>query len=59
VTLDIYNAIGQKVASLVNETKSAGTYQVDFNATSLTSGIYFYKINAGNFTDTKKMILMK
>jgi hypothetical protein len=59
VTLDIYNAIGQKVASLVNEDKSAGTYTVDFNATNLTSGIYFYKITADNFTDTKKMILMK
>lgn len=59
VTLDVYNAIGQKVASLVNEAKSAGNYKVDFNASNLTSGIYFYKINAGNFTETKKMILMK
>jgi hypothetical protein len=59
VTLDIYNAIGQKVASLVNETKSAGNYSVDFNASTLTSGIYFYKISSGNFTETKKMILMK
>lgn len=59
VTLDVYNAIGQKVASLVNEDKSAGTYNVDFNASNLTSGIYFYKISAGNFTETKKMILMK
>jgi hypothetical protein len=59
VTLDIYNAIGQKVASLINETKSAGNYAVDFNASTLTSGIYFYKISAGSFTETKKMILMK
>lgn len=59
VTLDIYNAIGQKVASLVNETKSAGTYRVDFDAATLTSGIYFYKISVGNFNETKKMILMK
>jgi len=59
ITLDVYNAIGQKVASLVNETKSAGNYKVDFNASNLTSGIYFYKISAGNFTETKKMILMK
>ena len=59
VTLDVYNAIGQKVASLVNEDKSAGTYNVDFSASNLTSGIYFYKISAGNFTETKKMILMK
>jgi len=59
VTLDVYNAIGQKVASLVNETKADGNYSVDFNASTLTSGIYFYKISAGNFTETKKMILMK
>jgi hypothetical protein len=59
VTLDIYNSIGQKVATLVNETKTAGTYAVDFNASNLTSGIYFYKISSGNFTETKKMILLK
>ncbi len=59
VTLEIYNAIGQKVASLVNETKSAGTYKVNFDAATLTSGIYFYKISVGNFTEAKKMILMK
>ena len=59
VTLDVYNAIGQKIASLVNETKTAGNYSVDFDASSLTSGIYFYKISTGNFTETKKMILMK
>jgi hypothetical protein len=59
VTLNVYNSIGQIVATLVNESKSAGTYQVDFNAADLSSGIYFYKITAGNFTETKKMILMK
>lgn len=59
VTLDVYNSIGQKVATLVNETKSAGTYAVDFDASGLTSGIYFYKISSGNFTETKKMILLK
>jgi hypothetical protein len=59
VTLDVYNSIGQKVATLVNETKTAGTYTVNFDASDLTSGIYFYKINSGNFTETKKMILLK
>lgn len=59
VTLDVYNSIGQKVASLVNETKSAGSYEVSFDAARLSSGIYFYQISSGNFTDTKKMILMK
>ena len=59
VTLNVYNSIGQQVATLVNESKTAGTYRVDFNAANLSSGIYFYKITAGNFTETKKMILMK
>lgn len=59
VSLDVFNSIGQKVATLVNETKTAGSYQVDFNASDLTSGIYFYKISSGNFTETKKMILLK
>jgi hypothetical protein len=59
VTLDIYNSIGQKVANLVSESKTAGTYSVNFDASDLTSGIYFYKISSGNFTETKKMILLK
>jgi hypothetical protein len=59
VNLDVYNSIGQKVASLVNENKTAGTYEVNFDAAKLSSGIYFYKISSGNFTETKKMILMK
>jgi hypothetical protein len=59
VSLDIYNSIGQKVASLVNENKTAGSYEVNFDAAKLSSGIYFYKISSGNFTETKKMILMK
>ncbi len=59
VTLNVYNSIGQQVANLISESKSAGTYQVGFDATNLTSGIYFYRISSGNFTETKKMILMK
>jgi hypothetical protein len=59
VSLDVYNSIGQKVATLVNETKTAGTYAVNFDASDLTSGIYFYKISSGNFSETKKMILLK
>jgi hypothetical protein len=59
VTLDVYNSIGQKVASLVNETKTAGSYTVGFDATNLTSGIYFYRISSGSFSETKKMILLK
>ena len=59
VTLNVYNSLGQQVATLVNESKPAGTYQVDFDGANISSGIYFYKITSGNFTQTKKMILMK
>lgn len=59
VTLDVYNSIGQKVATLVSETKTAGSYSVGFDASDLTSGIYFYKITSGKFSETKKMILLK
>ena len=59
VSLKVYNLIGQLVATLVNENKPAGTYEYNFDASKLSSGIYFYTIKAGDFTATKKMILMK
>ncbi len=59
VTLKIYNVLGQEIATLVNEEKQPGNYYADFNGTNLPSGIYFYKIIAGNFVSTKKMILLK
>jgi hypothetical protein len=59
VTLKVYNALGQEVATLLNEIKNAGSYEYNFNAANLTSGIYFYKIQSNNFTATKKMILIK
>ena len=59
VKLTVYDILGREVSVLVNEFKNAGSYQVDFNASAFTSGIYFYKIEAGNFTDIKKMILVK
>lgn len=58
-TIKIYDALGNEVSSLVNETKSAGTYEVEFNATDLSSGIYYYSLQAGSFNQTKKMILIK
>jgi hypothetical protein len=58
-SLKIYDVLGNEVATLVNEFKNAGRYEVDFNASSLSSGIYFYKLQAGSFIQTKKMILMK
>ncbi|MEJ2195365.1 MAG: T9SS type A sorting domain-containing protein [Ignavibacteriaceae bacterium] len=59
VTLKVYNLIGEEIATLVNEEKSAGNYDINFDATLLPSGIYFYKLQAGSFTETKKMILIK
>ncbi len=61
VTLKVYDVLGREVATLVNEQKNAGTYRVEFNAgqLNLTSGVYFYTIKSGNFTETKKLMLMK
>ena len=59
VSLKVYDASGKEVATLVNETKPAGYYSVNFNASSLSSGIYFYTLQANNFTATKKMSLIK
>ncbi len=59
VSLKIYDALGREVATLVNEEKPAGNYEVQFDASKLTSGIYFYKITSGKFSQVKKMILMK
>ena len=59
VQIVIYNSMGQEVKSLVNEFKNPGSYSVDFNASSLSSGTYFYKIITSDFTETKKMTLVK
>ncbi len=59
VILTVYDMLGNEIAILVDEFKPAGTYIVEFNAASLPSGMYFYTLNAGEFTETKKMILLK
>ena len=66
VHLKIYDILGNEVAKLVNEAKPAGTYEVEFNASNLSSGVYFYQLRvsvpsgkAGNFIETKKFVLMK
>ncbi|MGA2667548.1 MAG: M14 family zinc carboxypeptidase [Ignavibacteria bacterium] len=59
VTITIYDVLGKKVATLLNERKNPGYYDVSFDGTNYASGMYFYKIEAGNFIDTKKMILIK
>jgi len=51
--------LGNQVATLVNEEKTAGNYEVSFNMSDLSSGIYFYTLHAGNFMQTKKMILVR
>lgn len=59
VTLTVYNLLGQKVATLVEKYQNAGYYVVQWDATDLASGIYFYQITAGNLTQTRKMLLLK
>ena len=59
VSLKVYDVLGKEVATLVNEEKPTGNYEVNFNASSLSSGVYFYKLQAGSFWETKKMILIK
>lgn len=59
VTLKIYDILGAEVANLVNEEKVAGKYEVNFNASNLSSGIYIYKLKAGEYVNSKKMILLK
>jgi photosystem II stability/assembly factor-like uncharacterized protein len=59
VTLKVYDVLGNEVAILIDEEKSIGNYEVGFNASDLPSGIYFYKLQAGSFVETKKMVLMK
>lgn len=59
VTLEVYNVLGQKVETLVNDAMDAGLHVISFDASSLASGMYFYRINAENFNETRKMMLLK
>jgi hypothetical protein len=59
VTIKIYNALGEEVETILNEVKTAGRYTINFDATSLSSGLYFYRLVAGDFVETKKMVLLK
>ena len=59
VSLKVYDLLGREVAALVNEEKPEGNYEVVFNGTRLTSGVYFYQLKAGNYIETKKMILLR
>ena len=59
VRLKVYNILGREVATLVNEEKPAGVYVITWDAKNLASGVYFYKIEAGNYIAAKKMVLIK
>lgn len=59
VSLKVYNVLGQEVSTLVNQNLKAGSYAFDFDASKLTSGVYFYTIQAGKFNETRKMLLLK
>jgi hypothetical protein len=59
VTLRVFDVLGRQVETLVNETQAPGQYSVTFNAQKLATGIYFYQLNAGTFTQSKKLLLLK
>ena len=59
VTLKVYNVLGKEVATLVNETKEAGNYTTQFNASQLSSGVYFFKLTSNRFSSIRKMTLLK
>ncbi|HZW40437.1 MAG TPA: T9SS type A sorting domain-containing protein [Ignavibacteriaceae bacterium] len=59
VSIRVYDILGKEVVHLVNKDMNAGEYEVDFNGSSLSSGIYFYQIQTGSYLETKKMLLIK
>ena len=59
VTLKVFDLLGHKIATLVNEQLKPGTYEVEWDGSSQASGVYFYKLTAGSFIDTKKMLMIK
>jgi hypothetical protein len=59
VQIKVYDILGREIKTLLNEYKQAGTYEIEFDASNLISGVYFYSIQAGNYTATKKLILIK
>ena len=59
VTLKVYDVLGREVATIVNEEKISGSYEIKFDGSDLSSGVYFYKLQAGSFVQTRKMIYLK
>ena len=59
IMLKVYDILGNEIAVLVNEKQNAGVYSVDFNGANYPSGIYYYKLEAGSFSEVRKMVLLK
>ncbi len=59
VTVEVFDVLGNSIATLVNKNQEMGSYSVNFDASALSNGLYFYKISAGNFSSVKKMMLLK
>lgn len=59
ITIKIYNILGKEIKTLLSEYKQPGTYFIDFDASYLPSGVYFYRIISGNYSETKKMMLLR
>ena len=59
VTITVFDILGNEIETVVNEDKPVGTYEITWNAANLPSGIYFYRLQSGEFVETKKMVLMK
>ena len=59
VKLVVFDALGREVETLVNESQQAGKYETKFSGSALTSGVYFYKLSVGDFTETKRMLMIK
>jgi hypothetical protein len=59
VRLTIFDLLGHELAVLVNERLQSGTYEVEYNASNITSGVYFYRLQTDNFVETRKMVLLK
>ena len=57
--LKVYDILGKEITSLVNQSQQPGYYEIDFNASNLSNNVYFYILKAGNFVETKKMLLLK